>query len=105
MDKILAVFKICGPVQYNPACFDFSEEEAREKKLWTDPKPMPTQKELEAAWKEVQKELYKEKRQEEYLKEGLSFNHFVELLIENDSNAIAEFRAKRDEIKEKIPKP
>lgn len=49
MDKQNAVYKIYPNAQFNPACFEFSESEARQKKLWRDPRPMPTQEELEAA--------------------------------------------------------
>ena len=49
MDKRLAMLKIYPDAQFNPACFNFTEEEARTKKLWRDPRPMPTQESLEAA--------------------------------------------------------
>lgn len=49
MDYQLAVSKIYPDARYNQACFNFSESEARVKKLWRDERPMPTQEELEAA--------------------------------------------------------
>lgn len=50
MDKNLALSKIYPDAEYNPACFDYSEEEARSKNLWRDARPMPTQAEMEAAY-------------------------------------------------------
>jgi hypothetical protein len=53
---------------FNPAAFEFSENEAREKKLWRDPKPMPTREELKAALKNVEKSLNKEKIKDRFNK-------------------------------------
>lgn len=56
MDLRLAIEETTPGADYNPAAFDFSENEARAKKLWRDPRPMPTQKELEDAWKLIEKD-------------------------------------------------
>lgn len=61
MDYAFAVNKIYPSIEFNPACFDFSEIEAREKLLWRDPRPMPTIAELEAAQILVNQDLAKEK--------------------------------------------
>ena len=70
MDYILAVSKIYEQANFNPACFNFTEKKAREKKLWRDERPMPTKKQLKEASVEVEKEEkaneYKEKRKQEY---------------------------------------
>ena len=57
MDYHLAVSKIYTNTDYNKACFNFTEEEAREKKLWRDVRPMPSLSELEAALVEASKDL------------------------------------------------
>ena len=49
MDYRLAVSKIYSDIGINPECFNFTEEEARVKKLWRDERPMPTREELQAA--------------------------------------------------------
>jgi hypothetical protein len=49
MDYRLAADKIYSGISLNPACFNFSEAEARTRKLWVDSRPMPTHAELEAA--------------------------------------------------------
>lgn len=56
MDKGIALSKIYNNVEYNPACFNFSEEEARAKKLWRDERPMPTLEQLQEAYREAEKE-------------------------------------------------
>jgi len=57
MDIRLAVSKIYPDAEYNPACFNFTEAEARAKKLWRDARAMPTQAELAAADTEGQKDV------------------------------------------------
>lgn len=57
MDYKKAVSKIYEDVYFNQACFNFSEEEARSKKLWRDERPMPTQEQLDEAQIIVQKEM------------------------------------------------
>jgi len=49
MDIALAMKYIDETAFYNPACFDFTEEEARAKNLWKSDNSMPTQAELQAA--------------------------------------------------------
>lgn len=49
-------------------------------------------------------EEYRLKRERDYIKNGLTFDVFVEMLIENDTAGIEEFRTKRNAIKEKHPK-
>lgn len=46
MNYQLAVPLIYPDAEFNPACFDFTEEEARKKKLWRDARPMPTSEEM-----------------------------------------------------------
>lgn len=60
MDIVKCVDKITTLADYNPAAFNFSEEEARARKLWRDSRPMPTQEELESAWIEVQSDIERE---------------------------------------------
>ena len=103
MDKRKAVDLIYPGVEYNPACFEFSEAEARAKKLWRDARPMPTDAELQAAL-DGDTEGYKERRKKDYRDEGLTFEKYVELLIENDNAGMAQFRAQRDVIKARHPK-
>ena len=57
MDVRLAVSKIYPDADYNPACFNFTEAEARAKKLWRDARAMPTQAELDAADVEANKDV------------------------------------------------
>lgn len=108
MDYILLVPKIYENPDFNPACFNFSEEEAREKKLWRDSRPMPTSEQMQTEWDkikiEIEKNKYKEERREKYQEQGLFFDKFVEMLIENDTAGIEDFRAKRSVIKLEIPK-
>ena len=47
---------------------------------------------------------YKEKRKEEYLKRGLTFDKFVEAIIEDDNQAMADFRQQRQQVKQMFPK-
>jgi hypothetical protein len=57
MDYVKLVSKIyTDGVDFNPACFNFSEQEARDKKLWRDDRAMPTQAELDAIQIEADKE-------------------------------------------------
>lgn len=44
----MEVYRLLGPVNFNPSCFLYSEEIAREKGLWRDNRPMPTKEELES---------------------------------------------------------
>lgn len=46
MDYYGLIEMIAPQADFNPACFDFSEDEAREKLLWRDPRPMPTPAQL-----------------------------------------------------------
>lgn len=94
---------------FNPACFNFTEKVAREKKLWRDPRPMPTQEELQAVLAEIvieeDKVKYKKSRKSKYDEQGLSFDKWIELEIEQDEEGKAAFRAARNIIKQDIPKP
>jgi len=54
MDINTVVGKLLPSADFNPACFEFTEEEAREKKLWRDERPMPTLSELNEAWKGIE---------------------------------------------------
>tara|TARA_R110001599_G_scaffold21054_3_gene78617 strand:- start:90 stop:545 length:456 start_codon:yes stop_codon:yes gene_type:complete len=49
MEYNLAVSRIYEQADFNPACFNFTEEIARARKLWRDERPMPTQEQLEEA--------------------------------------------------------
>ena len=106
MDVGFATTLIYQDADFNPACFDFNEEEARAKKLWRDERPMPSMDELKSALDNFKKETeYKSKRLNEYEKRGLNFDKFIEALIENDADAMADFRSKRNEVKGMFPKP
>lgn len=48
---------------------------------------------------------YKEKRRQEYNLNGLSFDKYIEMIIENDVAGMDAFRAARNVIKAKYPKP
>ena len=48
---------------------------------------------------------YKLKRKKEYDRTGLSFNSYIEMIIENDNSGMAHFRNERQKIKDKYPKP
>lgn len=109
MDYYRIVENILPGADFNPACFEFSEEDARAKKLWRDARPMPTQQQISAEWASIQAiladEAVKEARKKDYEKDGLSFNRFIELIIEEDEAGMAAFRAKRAQIKARHPKP
>lgn len=47
MDNNILVRRIYNDIIFNPACFNFSEEEARKKGLWTDSRAMPSKLELD----------------------------------------------------------
>lgn len=56
----------------------------------------------------VQEEIdtqYQRDRRNEYELHGLTFDSFIEMLIENDAAAMAAYRNKRDAIKVTFPKP
>lgn len=114
MDKAIALSKIYKEITYNPACFNFSEEEARAKKLWRDPRPMPTEEDLQAAWDSVKDEIEKKdnenKRQKELgdiyvFFEGL-LEHFLELKSKGDklNKELDNFLIKYEDAKLKHPK-
>lgn len=104
-----SVYEIYGEVDYNPSCFDFTEQEARDKKLWRDNRAMPTQQELDDANVIVSSQedavAYKENRKADYDEQGLSFDSYVEMLIEDDTAGIAAFKSARNVIKGNNPKP
>lgn len=51
MDVNYIILKELGAeVEYNPACFNFTEEEARAKNLWRAELPMPTKEQLQIWW-------------------------------------------------------
>ncbi len=50
MDLALVMNHLLPGISYNPAFVDFTEVEAREKKLWTAIEPMPAAIELNNAW-------------------------------------------------------
>ena len=109
MNYQAAILKIYPDADFNPACFNFTEEEAREKKLWRDARAMPTTEEITDALVLVEEEKtasqYKSDRALEYNKQGLSFDSFVEMLIEGDTAGMNTFKQKRDAIKANHPKP
>lgn len=59
----------------------------------------------EIVWSDATNEHINSKRKCEYAKQGLSFDSFVEMLIEDDTVGLAQFRSKRDLIKADHPKP
>jgi hypothetical protein len=89
MDYYAIVKNLLGEgVTFNPSCFDYSEEEAREKKLWTSNLSMPTKKDIEKADKEIKREgakgkasLEKEKEIKEKLKKDLSSSNGMHLIL------------------------
>ena len=56
MDYNRATFLIYPDANFNSACYQFSEAEARVKNLWRDDRAMPTEAELLAALAEADKE-------------------------------------------------
>ena len=56
MDYNELTLTIYPGADFNSACFNFTEQEARAKKLWRDPRPMPTKAQLEAVEAEKSKE-------------------------------------------------
>ena len=48
---------------------------------------------------------YKEDRRKEYEKRGLSFDKYVEMIIEEDNQGMADFKAEREIVKQLFPKP
>lgn len=109
MNICLAVHKLVPQADYNPACFDFSEEEARKNLLWRDERPMPTMEQLLSVKAEVDSELAVEdvrnKRREAYELAGLHIEKFTEMIIEDDQEGMQAFRDARLVIKQKHPKP
>jgi len=61
--------------------------------------------ELPAIIEDIEINAYKGRRRKDYHDEGLTFDSFVEMIIENDVPGMAQFRAKRDVIKGNHPKP
>ena len=68
----------------------------------------PTQEEIDAEILLIESEFvaseYQRKRKSDYDKEGLSFDKFVELLIEDDTQGLKDFRDARNLVKVKHPK-
>lgn len=54
MDIPRVVEELVPGADYNPACFNFTEAEARDMMLWRDAAAMPTQAQLDAKWTELQ---------------------------------------------------
>jgi hypothetical protein len=51
MDINYIIYKQLGPeVEFNPACFDLSESDAKAKNLWRSSLPMPTKEQLQTWW-------------------------------------------------------
>lgn len=63
---------------------------------------------IEKSWNlissEKSKNKYKEDRLLEYNKRGLTFDRFIEAMIENDNQAMAKFRQEREQVKQMYPK-
>jgi len=74
MDINRIINNLVPGASFNPACVNFTESQARDKKLWRDTRKMPTQSEIEAEHDrlviEDQKVEYIEKRKEK-LKEDI----------------------------------
>ena len=60
MDIALTMHEIYQDADYNPSCFDFDEKTAREKKLWRDKRPMPTEAELQTKWASIKARIFKQ---------------------------------------------
>lgn len=104
MNYGLALNKIYPGIGFNQACFNFTEEESREKGLWTDSRPMPTTQELEDALVKAEKEMADELVKKEYEEEGLTHDLFLQLLMDDDELGAKAFKAKRKVIKDKYTK-
>jgi len=91
--------------QFNPACLDFTEQEARDKGLWTDERPMPTPEQVTAEDIQIKAHdlvtEYIGKRQEEYP----SITEQMDMLYWDTVNGTNVWRTKIEEIKTKYPKP
>ena len=72
---------------------------------WGDVGKKPTQQELDTAILSLSDIEYKDLRKDEYAKQGLSFESFIEMLIEGDNAGMAQYRSARQAIKDEIPKP
>ena len=90
-------------VEYNPACFDFSEAEAREKKLWRSDLSMPTSETMETENAKVVTELALTQYQRDRATEYPSIADLVVALYDIDDKSAVE--AKRAAVKLKYPKP
>jgi len=91
-------------VEYNPACFDFSEAEAREKKLWRSEKPMPTSETMETE----NAKIVTEQASTQYIRQRKSeydaLNQF-ELMTDDAANSTTTHADAISAIKTKYPKP
>lgn len=74
---------------FNPACFNFTEEEARSKKLWIDERPMPTKEHLDAENVIYQAELEAENTDRQNKKDSISV---IKIKLENKSASLDEIR-------------
>ncbi len=92
-----------GSVDYNPACFDFSETEAREKKLWRSEKPMPTSETMETENAKIVTEQASTQYQRDRQAEYPSLLELTVALYDTDDKSAVE--AKRAAVKLKYPKP
>jgi len=51
MDINYIIYKELGPeVEFNPACFNLSEADAKAKNLWRSSLPMPTKEQVQIWW-------------------------------------------------------
>lgn len=89
MDKVLIVNKLVPQAEYNPACFKFTEEEARKKKLWRDERSMPTQSEMDAEWLTIEQELVGEKTLKQNKKE---FKTMLKVKLKNKTATLDEIQ-------------
>lgn len=109
MNYTIAVDRIYPEAVFNPACFNFTEQEAREKKLWTDERPMPTEAELLAELEAYNAEraaiVYKENREKEYPSTDELVVALWEKVVEGRSDSSNALETKRQAVKIKHPKP
>lgn len=110
----LAVSQLRPGASFNPACFEFEEQEARSRKLWRDTRSMPTLAEVDAVLNEYHKQCekinYKKLRQAEYPAVGDQLDAIwkqLKLMQNNDevmNGECADYLKLIDDIKAKYPK-
>jgi len=85
-------------IEFDPNEIDLSISKIENNEVILD------QSKVEAKAAKTLAKKYRKDRKAEYEKQGLNKNKYLEMLIENDTAGMAEYKAKRDAIKLLFPK-